>query len=321
MQSEPARPRMRVLIAEDNAVIQSVLKFMLVSWSYEPLIASDGSEAWKILQSDSAPRIAILDWNMPGIDGLEICRRLRASASEPYTYVLLLTARTEAADLVVGIEAGADDYLRKPFNAPELRARVHAGSRIIKLQEQLLAAREALREQATRDALTGLFNHACILKELDRELARANQKNRPLAVLNIDIDRFRQINDSFGHPAGDEVLRETGRRLRAAAPEGASIGRYCGKEFLVVLPGCDAASANAHAARFRNALEVSIFSAGAASFPVSCSVGVACRPTGGSCSSDILLREADEALVWAKRESRNPPPQPEVPLVLRAARM
>src|SRR5664280_2015057 len=127
---------MRVLAAEDNPVFQSVLRSMLTKWGYEAVVARDGNEAWAILQSEHAPRLAILDWMMPGMDGVEICRRLRAAGREPYQYILLLTARTESQDLVDGMEAGADDYLTKPFNAHELRVRLRAGRRILDLQEE-----------------------------------------------------------------------------------------------------------------------------------------------------------------------------------------
>jgi two-component system cell cycle response regulator len=316
--SEFVQRRLSVLAAEDNPVIQSVLKFMLASWGYDPVMAADGFEAWHILQSGGAPRLAILDWMMPGIDGVEICRRLRASGKEPYTYVLLLTGRTDSADLVTGMDAGADDYLRKPFHAPELRTRLQAGARIVLLQEQLLGAREALREQAMQDALTGLLNHAYILDALSRELAQADRTGLPLAVLLADLDRFRQINETFGHQAGDEVLRESGRRLRSAIPAGTPIGRYGGEEFLVVLPGCGAAAANEHAGKLREAIRESAFTAGAASFPVSCSVGVACRELPHSSDARTLLREADEALFLAKR---NAAPARQEGLVLETARL
>src|SRR4051812_18501045 len=153
---------------------------MLTWWGYQPLLVRDGREAWEILQREDAPRLALLDWMMPGMDGPELCRRVRAAGREPYTYILLLTARTESQDLVEGMDAGADDYLTKPFNAHELRARLRAGTRIIQLQEQLLQAREALRQQATHDGLTGLLNHAAILEALDNELARARRDNQPL---------------------------------------------------------------------------------------------------------------------------------------------
>src|SRR5438552_2779490 len=142
---------MRVLAAEDNPVFQSMLRTMLTKWGYAPIVARDGTEAWKILESEEAPRLAVLDWMMPGVDGVEICRRLRSLGREPYIYILLLTARTESQDLIEGMDAGADDYLTKPFNAHELRVRLHAGRRILDLQEELLKTREALREQATHD--------------------------------------------------------------------------------------------------------------------------------------------------------------------------
>ncbi len=203
---------MRVLAAEDNPVFQSMLRSMLTKWGYDPLIARDGAEAWCALDGEGAPRLAILDWMMPGMDGVEICRRVRATGREPYIYILLLTARTESQDLVEGMEAGADDYLTKPFAAHELRVRLRAGRRILDLQSELVAAREALRIQATHDNLTGIANRGAILDSLRTELSRASRDRKPIAVLMADVDRFKQINDTRGHQAGDEVLREVAHR-------------------------------------------------------------------------------------------------------------
>src|SRR4051812_29637418 len=183
---------------------------MLTWWGYQPLLVRDGREAWEILQREDAPRLALLDWMMPGMDGPELCRRVRAAGREPYIYILLLTARSESQDLIEGMDAGADDYLTKPFNAHELRVRIRAGRRILDLQD-------ALREQATHDGLTGLLNRNSILEKLDEEVARSARTEEPLSVLMADLDKFKSINDTYGHLAGDAVLREAARRLKAAA--------------------------------------------------------------------------------------------------------
>jgi PleD family two-component response regulator len=184
---EQAQAPLKLLVAEDNPVFQSMLRTMLTRWGYDVSIAHDGLEAWELLNGQDAPRLAVLDWMMPGIDGVEICRRLRAAPREPYIYVVLLTARTDAGDLVEGMDAGADDYLTKPLKTHELRVRLRAGRRIIELQEQLLKAREAQRIQATYDALTGLLNRRCVLEALDNELARSNRESQPLSVLMLDM--------------------------------------------------------------------------------------------------------------------------------------
>ena len=212
--SAPARPT-RVLAAEDNPIFQSMLRNLLTRWGYDAVIARDGNEALRILQSEDAPRLAILDWMMPGADGVEVCRQVRAANREPYIYILLLTARADSQDLVDGMDAGADDYLTKPFNAHELRVRLRAGCRILDLQEELLHAREALREQATHDGLTRLFNRTAIMEVLRNEIARAERERQPLALLMVDIDRFKNINDTYGHLDGDAVLREAARRMKA----------------------------------------------------------------------------------------------------------
>ncbi|HXB71194.1 MAG TPA: diguanylate cyclase [Candidatus Acidoferrales bacterium] len=296
-----AKP-MRVLAAEDNPVFQSMLRTMLTKWGYDAVIARDGVEAWNVLQGEDAPRLAILDWMMPGIDGVEVCRRVRVADREPYIYILLLTARTDSQDLVDGMEAGADDYLTKPFNAHELRVRLRAGCRILDLQQQLLHAREALREQATHDGLTKLLNRSAILEVLRNEIARAGREHQPLSLLMLDLDRFKNINDTYGHQDGDAVLREAALRMRTAGRRYDSVGRYGGEEFLVVLPGCDLADARSQAERLREAIAGTPFGSGSQPLQVTMSVGVSCARDH---DADTLIREADEALYRAKAQGRN----------------
>jgi diguanylate cyclase (GGDEF)-like protein len=200
------------------------------------------------------------------------------------------------------MNAGADDYLTKPFNAHELRVRLHAGRRILDLQEELLKAREALREQATRDGLTGLLNRNSILETLDDEISRAARAGHPVSVLMADLDRFKSINDSHGHLVGDAVLREAARRLKSAARRYDSVGRYGGEEFLIVLPGCDAADAAVQAERMRDAIGATPFPTPSEPVLVTVSLGVACS---SNCAPETLVREADDALYQAKAEGRN----------------
>ncbi len=296
---------MRVLAAEDNPVFQSMLRTMLTKWGYDAVTVRDGEEAWKLLQTGDAPRLAILDWMMPGMDGVEVCRKVRAADREPYIYILLLTARTQAQDLVEGMEAGADDYLTKPFNAHELRVRLRAGRRILELQEQLLLAREALRDQATHDSLTGLWNRASILENLHTELARARRESKPLALLIIDLDRFKLVNDTHGHLMGDAVLQEAARRMKSAIRRYDAAGRYGGEEFLIVLPGCEGDGARAQAERIREAVAAGPFRQDDVALNVTCSIGVACWNPGSPGDTDCLVRDADEALYHAKASGRN----------------
>ena len=298
----PSAPPMRVLAAEDNPVFQSMLRTMLTKWGYLPVIARSGTEAWRILESGDAPRLAVLDWMMPGMDGVEICRRVRGANREPYIYLLLLTARTDSQDLIEGMDAGADDYLTKPFNAHELRVRLHAGRRILDLQAELLKTREALREQATHDGLTGLFNRSSILEALDDEISRAARSNQPVSVIMADLDRFKLVNDTHGHLAGDAVLREAARRLKSSARRYDSVGRYGGEEFLIVLPGCDATDAAAQAERMCAAIGGTPIVTPSEPLVVTASLGVACS---SHCPPEALVHQADDALYAAKAGGRN----------------
>jgi diguanylate cyclase (GGDEF)-like protein len=296
---------MKILVAEDDSISRRMLEAFMVKWGYEVIVATEGEEAWGLLQGNDAPRLAILDWMMPGKDGIEICRSIRQRKGRPYVYILLLTARGQKQDIVEGLEAGADDYVTKPFDPYELRARVRAGRRIVELQEQLLAAREALRDQAIRDPLTDLWNHGTILSILRKEVARASRTQGPFAIAMGDLDRFKAINDTYGHPAGDAVLREASRRLRGAMRTHDALGRYGGDEFLAVVPGCDPADAVRFAESFRARIDRKAMETPEGLIPVTLSLGVVAFENLNAVKSETLIRVADAALYRSKIAGRN----------------
>jgi two-component system cell cycle response regulator len=298
-------PKMKVLIAEDDPVSLRVVQTMLKKWGYEPVVARDGAEAWAILQGEDAPQLAILDWMMPQKDGLEICRELRAQPDRPYTYVLLLTAKTQEQDLIEGLGSGADDYLTKPFNGDEFRARLYAGERILGFQQQLVAAREALRVQAIRDPLTGLYNRRHMEEALGRELARAERGHLSLSVLMLDLDHFKRFNDTAGHPAGDVLLKQVAKVVEARTRKEDVACRYGGEEFVLILPGMPFEVARRRAEELRRAVgEASVEYGGQSLGSITISVGLACYPRHGI-SGKELLSAADKALYCAKERGRN----------------
>jgi two-component system, cell cycle response regulator len=292
---------MQVLIADDDAVSRRLLAKKLSGWGYEVRSVRDGTEAWAALQGPDAPRLAILDWMMPGMTGPALCRELRQPQNEPYTYVLLLTARTDKEDLIAGMDSGADDYLTKPFDAQELKVRLRAGHRILDLQSELVAAREALREQATRDPLTCVWNRYAIFDTLGREVSRAAREGSSLAVIMVDLDHFKAINDTYGHPAGDVVLREAARRLQSCLRSYDFVGRYGGEEFLIVLPGSSGANAVELAERLRWALRTEPVAAWNQNIHTTASFGVTATENGARASVEELIRIADVALYRAKK--------------------
>ncbi len=294
---------MKILIAEDEPVSRHLLQSFLLKWDYEVIAVTDGPAALRTIQRDDPPRLAILDWMMPGLDGVEVCREIRKLEEKPYVYVILLTTKNQKQEIASGLEAGADDYVTKPFNAHELRARLRAGCRILELQEQLIAQREALRVEATHDALTGLWNRAAIFEILHREMARAERDETSVAVILADLDHFKNINDAHGHLAGDAVLREVTRRMHSSIRPYDAMGRYGGEEFLIVAPGCGAADSLKQAERLRARVGNHPIETFDGAFPVTLSMGVAAGKDRKAV--EALLRAADQALYRAKNGGRN----------------
>jgi two-component system, cell cycle response regulator len=295
----------KILIADDSIVSRHLLEATLRKWGYDVMVACDGAEALDLLQREDSPSLIILDWMMPGMTGVEVCRRIRQRDSEPYTYILLLTSKSQKEDLIEGMEAGADDYITKPFDQNELQVRLRAGIRLVDLQTQLLKAREDLREQATRDSLTRLWNRSSILTELGRELARSVRESRPLGVVIVDLDHFKHINDTYGHLAGDAVLREAARRMQSSIRQYDSIGRYGGEEFLILFPGCGEADCFAQADRLRKLLGQTEMKVNDTAIRVTASFGVTTVMPGENWTEEELIRIADEALYVAKKSGRN----------------
>ena len=296
---------MRILIAEDDCVARRVLEKALQNRGYDVVMAKDGTEAWDILQADDAPSLVVLDWMMPGLDGLDVCRRLRKLEHAIHPYVILLTGRDRKKDLINGFDAGADDYVTKPFDLDELTVRLRAGERIVNLQIEAAVALDSLRKQATHDSLTGVLNRSAILKELAREFDRGPRTGQPTAVVMADLDKFKAVNDTYGHPAGDRVLAEAAKRMASVVRSYEAIGRYGGEEFLIVLSGCNAEDAGKMAGRIRLAMAAEDFVVPGARLPVTASFGVACTGQLAAGAQDLLTAAADAALYRAKNDGRN----------------
>ena len=299
---QSACPPRDVLVAEDDPMFRKILQNWLQSWDYKVIVATDGTEAWSILQQERPPDLLILDWVMPGIDGMELCRRIRERQSPSYQYILVVTANDARQDVVRGLEAGADDYLTKPFDKGELRARLRVGTRILTLQEDLIRAREDLRFQATHDVLTGIWNRRAILDLLHREIERAARFRASTGVLMLDLDQFKKINDTYGHLTGDAVLKETAQRITQVVRSYDFVGRYGGEEFLVLLPGCDNEQAEQSGERIRLAVTATpVFAAGS---EISVTISIGATATIGGPETEVLAK-ADAALYQAKGAGRN----------------
>lgn len=297
---------MEVLLVEDSPVYRKLVGTHLENWGFKLVVANDGPDAWGLLQRADCPRLILLDWVLPGMDGIEICRKIRQAAKGPqYSYIIILTGKDAKKDLLEAMQAGADDYLVKPFDELELKARLMVGKRILVLQEELVAAQESMRHAATHDSLTGLMNRGEVMETLRRELERARRGEKQVCVILGDLDRFKDINDTQGHLFGDEVLREVGRRLRAKLRVYDAVGRYGGEEFLMILPGCDAMTGIIRADDLRVHIAAKPIVSARGSRSVTLSLGVAVSTEGEAGDIETLLNRADQGLYLAKKKGRN----------------
>ena len=297
---------MHVLVVEDSAVYRHLIATHLESWGFRTTVVTNGADGWQALNQPDAPNLVILDWVLPDIEGIELCQRIREQGnSRPYTYFIIVTRRDGQQNILNAMEAGADDYMVKPFDALQLKARLLVGKRILDLEQELIAARESMRIAATHDFLTGLMNRAEILNSLQRELKRAAREKKPVGVILADIDHFKGVNDSLGHLFGDEALKEVAQRLRSQMRAYDSIGRYGGEEFLVVMPGCDLSSVMHRGAQLCHFVASTPVAFSGLKRIISMSMGVAIWNGVDEDDLESLLTQADVGLYAAKQKGRN----------------
>jgi len=298
---------MKILVADDDGVSRLLMQRTLTKFGYEVVLAEDGREAFEILSGSDAPRLALIDWMMPELDGLSLCREMRTQQRDtPYVYIILLTSKQSSEDVVAGLEAGADDYLTKPCRTAELRARLHTGRRILLLEDRLVKAREEMRYRATHDTLTSIWNRGAILSLVRSEFQRGAREKRPTALLLCDVDHFKSMNDNFGHVIGDRVLEEVARRLKNEIREYDAVGRYGGEEFLIVLSDCDEAVLESRAEAVRRAVADTPFLIEDLTLGLTISIGgTIFRKSIADVPIELILTEADTALYQAKAQGRN----------------
>lgn len=305
---------MRILVAEDDAVSLLILRRAVEKLGHECLAAEDGERAWRLYEENPGVDVIISDWMMPGMDGLELCRRIRDDGRKGYTYFIFLTALSDKEHLLQGFEAGADDYLAKPLDREELQVRLISARRLTGLHRQLAAQRAELErlnvrlaEQARTDPLTNLGNRLRMREDLEVLRTRIDRYGQTYCAVLLDVDHFKLYNDNYGHPAGDEVLRRVAGAIESHCRGGDTAYRYGGEEFLIILPEQGLKSGAAIADRLRRTIESLQIPHEAKDPPgfITVSLGVSVLEPGADKSPETLLKEADRALYEAKESGRN----------------
>ena len=303
----PLKKTLPILVADDDPVSRHLLVKTLQSWGHQVRTTDDGQKAWEMFKNGEV-RLILTEWMLPGMDGVELCHRIRApsTGSSKPAYIGLLTSKNSVQDRVAAFNAGADDFISKPFHYEELRARVQAGERILALQHELIGAREKMERLALTDPLTGLLNRRALVEALRRDEDRMRREGRPMGVVVGDVDLFKSINDQNGHQAGDQVLRTVAECLQASVRGGDYVGRWGGEEFLIGLPGADIIQCAEVAERCRSLLSGQRISVSEGEvLKVTASFGASA--TEGVDRDDVmkLVRQADAAMYWSKDAGRN----------------
>ena len=294
---------MKILIADDDVTSRLILAGVLRKDGHEVVETVDGLQAWDAMKGSDAPKLAILDWVMPGLAGVDVCRKARTIESSQPPYIILLTSLDQKADIVTGLEAGADDYLAKPFHPGELLARVDVGRRLVELQARLNETREALAHEAMHDPLTGVLNRRAFTGALSCELSRKRRYENVMAVGMCDVDHFKQINDTYGHRTGDEVLCGLVRLIAGNLRGHDVLGRLGGDEFVVVTEHRRIDGPGILYERLRAAVAAGPIATEAGEISITISFGVKVAAEGDT--ETELLAAADRALYQAKSGGRN----------------
>ena len=295
---------LNLMVVDDDNITRNVIERFAKKWGYRVYIAGSGEEGKQILKKRNI-HIALLDWELPDTDGLTLSKEIRKTNNCNYVYIIFLTSRSDNESIIRGFEAGADDYISKPFNVFELKARVTTGARIIKLQQGLKRSQKKLKEIATHDSLTTLLNRRSILEIIDNEYIRAKRSKQTLGFITVDIDHFKIINDTYGHHSGDVVLKDVSSILKESLRAYDNIGRMGGEEFLAVLPNCSNEKLEKVSERLRRKISSHKFEIESASINVTISMGVTVYDPVFSYSLDSVLKGVDKALYRAKEEGRN----------------
>jgi two-component system cell cycle response regulator len=292
---------MKVMIVEDDPVSRRLLETFFKKWGYEVLSATDGVEAWEIMQQPGAPSLVISDWMMSAMDGPELCEKIRGMDRPDYTYFILLTSKGDKKDIIEGLESGADDFIVKPFDRQELRSRVKIGERIINLERRII-------QMANTDFLTGVLNRRAFMQRMEAEVNRSHREHEGFSVILMDIDHFKKINDNYGHQTGDRVLERLGCELLENIRSYDFVGRYGGEEFIICLPDTGTELCLQIAERMRVKIEelrISPPGDKESSLQVTASFGVSSFLLETEMGVDPVIKRADHALYAAKSEGRN----------------
>ncbi len=299
---------MKILIAEDDYISRRMLEKVFSNRDYEVVSAADGGAAWRILEEPDHPHLLVLDWMMPHLTGIEIMQRLRKRADGHTYYIIILTSLDTPADISFALDGGADDFISKPYHADTLRSRANVGKRIVNLYESLSEKMRLLEEahatishQAATDELTGLYNRRFFNENLSKSFSAARRYGFHLSLILADLDKFKEVNDTHGHAAGDKVLQAFADILRSLARREDIPARWGGEEFIILLAhtSCDGAATMAE--RVRCTVEEECLRVTSIAVTVSLSVAELRKDE----DVETLIKRADKALYRAKDEGRN----------------